>query len=114
MSTREQQNVALELPNLANDMISSCTDLLRGFTPGATITKQFPLWPLSMNLAAAAAFVLTIVPLKQIIFNLGQLPKTRQFASSRRPLQWAGQNLFEFHPIQPLPEAAGIPLAALG
>jgi hypothetical protein len=43
MSTREQQDVALELPNLANDTINSRTDLPRRFAAGAAITKQFPL-----------------------------------------------------------------------
>jgi hypothetical protein len=114
MSTREQQNVAPELPNLANDTISSRTDLPRGFAAGASIAKQFPLGPVSMNLTAAATLVLTIVPLKQIFFNLDNLAETGQLTSPGRPLQWAGQNLFEFHPIQPLPEAAGIALAALG
>jgi hypothetical protein len=76
MSTREQQDVALELPNLANDTINSRTDLPRRFAAGATITKQFPLGPYSMNLVTPATLVLTIIPLKQIFFKLCDLAET--------------------------------------
>jgi len=81
MSTREQQNVVLELPNLANDTIYSRTDLPGRLAARAAVTKQFPLGPFSMNLVAAATLVLTIIPLKQILFKLSHVSKPGKFAS---------------------------------
>jgi hypothetical protein len=114
MATRKEQRVTFERLYPPHNAIGTRTDLLRGFSPRAAVAKQTPVWTLTMNLNAAATLVLTIVPLKQIIFNLGFLTKTGQRTSPGRPLQWARQNLFEFHPIQPLAEAARITLAALG
>jgi len=76
MYTRKEQDVALKLPNLANDTISSRTDLSRRFAAGAAVTKQFPLGPYSMNLVTPATLVLTIIPLKQIFFKLCDLAET--------------------------------------
>jgi hypothetical protein len=114
MSTREQQTVALELPNLANDTISSRADLPRRFAPGTAITKQFPLGPFSVNLVAAATLVLTIVPLKQVFFNLGHLSETCQLASPSGAPQWACEHFCKGQAPQSLGEAARVALAALG
>jgi acyl transferase domain-containing protein len=66
-----------------------------------------------VNLDAAAALVLTVIPLQQVRFNLGKLPKTSQFARPNRALQRAGQNFRKLDPTQPLPKATGVALAAL-
>src|SRR5262249_50400026 len=81
--------------------------LLRAFTTRATIPKQSPIRPLRVNLHAAAALVLTVVPFEQIRFNPANRAKTSQFARARRALQRAGQNSGKGQPAQPLAEAAG-------
>src|SRR5436190_21629001 len=86
MPAREDQDVTLESPEQPHDAIGPRPHLPRGFTPGATVTKQFPVGPFSVNLNAAAAFVVTVVPFEQITFDLGHPPKPGQLTSSGRTL----------------------------
>src|SRR5262249_7732207 len=92
VSAREEQKVALNRADSLQEAVGSGAHLPRGFTPGATVAKKPPVGPLRMNLNAAAAFVLTIVPFEQVRFDLGQSSKTSQFAGPGRALQGAGQN----------------------
>src|SRR5262249_43826476 len=113
MPTRKEQHITVMRAYPLNDAIGPRGDLAGRFSAGTAVAKQTPIRSCRMNLCAASALILTVVPFEQIRFNRGQLSNPRQFASAARPLQGARQNLFKSHPLEPLPEPASIPLAAL-
>jgi hypothetical protein len=91
MPAGEEQDVALDRADLAQDTIGSRTDLSWRFTPWATITKELPLGTLGVDFIGAPALIITVVPFEQVRFNLGNLSKTSQLASPGYTLQGAGE-----------------------
>jgi hypothetical protein len=114
VSAGKDQDVALKRLYLFEQAIGSRAHVSGGFSARATVTKQAPIRPFRPNFSAAAALIFTVIPFEQVRLNFSQASKASQFAGARSPLQWAGENPFEFEPVQPLPETARIALASFG
>src|SRR5262245_21164451 len=111
---REEQHVARERADALHDAVGAGPDLRRRLAAGAAVDEDQPIGPLGVDLGAGAPLVAAVVPLDQIGIDLGLGPEARQLAGARRAHERAREHLDEGHPAQPLAEAAGVALAALG
>src|SRR6266851_1892937 len=114
MGARKYQDIAADGAHAADDAIGPCPDLVRSFPARATVAEQLPVRALREDLGGAAAFILAIVPLRQIRIEFGYGSEPRKLASLDRALQGAGEDLGKGQPAQPLPEGPGVVFSALG
>src|SRR5229473_4428211 len=114
MGARKHQDIAADGAHAADDAIGPCADLVRSFPTRATVAEQLPIRALPEDLGGAAAFILAIVPFRQIRIELGLAAETRQLTGPDRALQGAREYLGKGQSAQPLPEGPGVAFAALG
>jgi hypothetical protein len=91
MAARKEQNISLDGTRASNDAVGPCTNLRWHFTSRATVAKQFPVWPLLEDVFRAAALILAVVPLDQVVIDFGHTREAGQFAGPGGALQRAGK-----------------------
>src|SRR5208283_6214690 len=104
MGAGEDQDIARERPKLPDNTVCPRADLPGGFTSRAAVAKELPARPFGLNLGEAVAFVIAVIPLDQIPFDLGHLPESSQLTGPGHALERAAQNGRERKPFQPLPQ----------
>ena len=114
MATGEQNRIAIEASQAGNHSVRASLDLCDAFTARATVAEQLPVGPLVMDLLAGESFVVAVVPFNQVGVDLRLRPEPRQFASRSCAEQGAGEDPGDREIGHPLPETAGVPLAARG
>src|SRR5262245_25610553 len=114
MAARENQHISVDKANAAHHAIGSQGYLFRRLASRGAVTEQLPVRTLLANVCTAATLIVAVIPFDQILVHLSHIAETCQFAGTACPLQGAGRDQYESHPLQPFPEAACCRLSMLG
>src|SRR5262245_7183785 len=114
VAARENEDVTFESAHPADRAIGPRADLLRRFSVGTAVTKQFPVRIAYMYFRRSKSFVITVVPFNQIRICFGLCTEPGQFARARRTPQRARETFRETVLRESLTEALSVSFAALG
>jgi len=114
MGAREKQNVAANRAHAPHHGVGPHAHLLRGFAAGTAIAEELPARSLGKNFKGAAALVLAIIPLDQIVVLLRHRIETREGAGPNGALQRAREYRGKREPPQPLSQPPRVAFAAFG
>src|SRR6185503_5450100 len=114
MSAREEQRVALDRPHPADHTIRARAHLLRRLSARAAVAEELPVRALGPDLGAAPPLVRAVVPLDQVLVDLGRGAEPRQLAGAGGALQRAREHPGEGQAAQAVAEPARVTLSALG
>ena len=70
MTMREDGNITLQHSEPSNQPICAFGNLSGRFTARTSVSKDIPIWPSLANITWALSFVVAVVPLHQVRFDL--------------------------------------------
>jgi hypothetical protein len=94
--------------------ICSPGNLSGRFAAGATVSINHPAGPRLANIRGPLAFVIAVIPLGQVRFDVGPVPKPRQLAGSGGTLPWTGQHAGKYDVMERRCKRARLVLAMPG
>lgn len=111
MSAGKNQDVALERPKPRHDPIGPLGDLQDGLAAGAPVAEELPLRALSMDLRECPPFVMTVIPLDQLLVERCEAGKAGELTGSERPPERAREHVIEVQVFESGVERASLFLA---
>ena len=84
------------------------------FAIGTTVPKDIPTRPVLSDVPREPAFIVAVVPFRQVRFNLRRYPQSGQLASPSSPLQRAGEDAGKLDVSEPRNEGARFILTVRG
>src|SRR4029453_13744575 len=114
MAAGKKQHVPVNRAQAAHYPVGPRTDLIGGFSSGATVAEQLPTGTLGKDLGRATAFIFAVVPFKQVAIDFIRSAEAGQLAGARRALQRTGEHFGESQPLESLPKTASVALATFG
>jgi hypothetical protein len=114
MAAGEQQHIAINGAQAANDPVRPGPNLPYGFAPRTSVAKELPPGALLEDLGSRQAVVIAVIPFDKVRVSLRRGAESGQVTRAPGPLQGAGKNMREGPAAKMLAEAAGLVLAAFG
>src|SRR5687767_9831465 len=104
MSVREERDVSVQASKSFNQAIRTGGYIRGGFAAGAAVQEQVPPRVLFANVGRAPAFVIAIIPFRQIRFDLGNRFPPEQLARAACAQARTGENMAERNVAEQEPE----------
>jgi hypothetical protein len=114
LTVGEERDLALHGPKTSNKSVGAVRDLSGTFASGATVSKDIPIRSLLAYVDATPAFIIAIIPLGEVRFDLRLLPRYHQCTRSLCAPTGTAKYVGEFCESQSLPQLACLILAMLG
>ena len=104
LTVRKQRDIAIEQAEASNQPICAGQYLRGHFTIGTTVPKNIPVWTILPDLDRLPAFIIAVVPLREISLYFRDSIQADEFASEMRALERTGQHTVEGDAPQVWPE----------
>ena len=103
MAAGEQQQRAVNGSDPLNNPIGTRRDLIKRFSAREAVAKHLPAWMPSTNFDRPKALILAVIPLDEVVEDLGSGRKAGEFAGSLGALQRACKHASEVKMLKHIP-----------